>query len=127
MKSAFRFSRKIFLCWKAFSDSAPILITEYYSTNDANEAKDADGDSAGLAVQNDGIVFCTACCKTFKNIRTGKNHFSEVHQPTVSAICKICQRVFKNQRSRDNHYSQTHKVSATAMKNLIVPNKSSQI
>ena len=70
----------------------------------------------------DGKVFCTKCSKTYKTWQSGKQHYNEVHQPTISAVCKICQRVFKNKRSRDNHYSQQHQVSATALKNTVVPN-----
>ena len=74
----------------------------------------------------DGKVFCTKCSKTYKTWQSGKQHYNEVHQPTVSAVCKICQRVFKNRRSRDNHYSQQHQLSATAMKNTIVPSQTAQ-
>ena len=95
-----------------------ILITEYFFTGGGDN-------EAGLAVQNDGTVFCTVCCKTLANIQNGKLHFAEVHQPhlEISATCKICHRTFKNKRSRNNHYNVVHHVSAAAMKNLIVPNQ----
>ena len=90
-----------------------ILITEYFFTGVADEA--------GLAVQNDGTVFCTVCGKTLANIKTGKNHFYEVHQTpgmVRTATCSICKAVVKK-RSIYMHYKVKHGVTATSMKNII--------
>ena len=79
---------------------------------------DIDG---GLAVQNDGSVFCTVCCKTFKNLKSAKGHFAEVHQPDSQGtrVCTICKAVVKK-RSIYMHYK-IHGVTYTSMKNLIKP------
>ena len=83
--------------------------------DDQYHDRDDDG-GHGLAVQEDGTVVCTLCCKTLKNKKSGKNHFSEVHQ-VQHATCPICKAVVKK-RSIYMHYKK-HGVTAASIKNMI--------
>ena len=71
-----------------------------------------------MAVQDDGTVFCTLCCKTLQNLTSGKRHFNEVHQSPGMATCEICNSVVKK-RSIYMHYKNSHGISGKSMKNIV--------
>ena len=73
-------------------------------TADEKTVGNTDDARGSLALQNDGSVFCLICCKTLGNIQTGKRHYREVHQTSISmATCSICNATIKK-RSIYMHY-----------------------